>query len=193
MSSTKCPVCGLVNFAEAESCKRCNASIRPRKVGEQGSTVCPKCNSEDTQSFQMAYKTGTTSGVIGMGTYSDGGLGVTRGTVKSQSDLARSLKPPTNPAPNVVIVLCVLVSAAILFLAFLVITFIPFAVASSSVIWWTVGISFAAPLIAIGVSYMTWQSRRAELRAAEVAFRTAMHSWSHSWICLRCGGSWLIH
>src|SRR4051812_31312937 len=75
-------------------------------------TACPKCKSTDTQSFQMAYDSGTSSGVVRIASYSDPvGLTSTAGRVTSQTALAKKIAPPTKPSADAVMVVSMLIGA----------------------------------------------------------------------------------
>ena len=45
MSTIKCPKCGLINFAEAESCKRCGAELATVQIAADNPklTQCSDC------------------------------------------------------------------------------------------------------------------------------------------------------
>jgi hypothetical protein len=188
MEPKKCPECHLVNFPDAKSCKRCKADMRPRRSGEPRSTACPKCRSSDTQSFRMAYQTGTSKGSVRMGTYSeDGGFGLAGGNVSTQTMLAGNVQPPVDSSRTVLVAAVAFCSLAVFIIAVLLLNLF----APSSYLG-LVGFLLICPTASFGAGFLAWRSGIPKVLAAETELRKAMHKWSHSWICLRCGKDWVI-
>ena len=176
MKSKKCLACGLVNFASEELCKKCGSDLRNQKL----STACPSCTSDNTQSFQMAYQSGTTSGTL-IGISERGGIGVAGG--KSQSVLAKSLKPPTADGS---------LGEGIAYIFIMVVAFNVIGVALMVLIDPVLGIFISIALtIAVGI-FGVIKGRRSK-GENERNFKLAMDRWRRSWICLKCGGTWLVH
>jgi hypothetical protein len=192
MSSIQCPQCDLVNFADATACKRCKAELR--KQGDPRSTACPKCRSGDTQSFPMAYKTGTSTGRVQMGTYSDGGgFGMAGGTVTNQSILAKAMRPPANGASTregIMLVLCIIFALGV---AAVGMVFSQSLIGGTSPIVGIAAALFLAVCTAFGLGGLLYKVEGPKIASLKRQFELATHKWSHSWICLRCGKSWVIN
>src|SRR4051794_25703211 len=80
-------------------------------------TNCPKCESEQTQSFEMANKAGTSSGrVVGVGMNMEGDVGVARGFSTQRTEIAKLTAPPpdvTTGETLVLIILCIVITAGV--------------------------------------------------------------------------------
>lgn len=193
-TSVKCPQCDLVNFADAKTCKRCEAEIRPLKRGEMRSTSCPKCKSEDTQSFQMAYQTGTSKGRINAGTYSEGGgFGMAGGAVSTQTMLAGKLKPPANAETFMwgIVAVVVIVVMFLVTLGGTLVTEMVFTGTSPLIAFLcSAGLGILA---GVGVLFVLSKTEGPKIEKIRNEYEKAMHKWSHSWICLRCGKEWMIN
>jgi hypothetical protein len=137
----------------------------------------------------MAYKTGTTNGRVRMGTYSDGdGFGIAGGNVSTQTVLANNLKPPVDNAELALILVIAVCSIGVFILSILI-----FNIIGASSFLGLLGFAVISPALAVCAGIMVWKSRKPRLLAAKREFQKAMHKWSHSWICLRCGKSWVIN
>jgi hypothetical protein len=181
MSSIKCFSCGLVNFASDEVCKKCGSDLKAQKSGKQKlSTACPRCDSENTQSFQMAYQTGT-SKLLMIGISEGGGLGLGGG--KNQSALAKSVKPPEPPSS---------VGESIALIILLVVGFNILGAALMLLIDPFIGI-FVAVALTIAVAIFGAIKSRSGKDKGQRQFHLATDRWRRSWICLKCGGTWLVH
>lgn len=127
----------------------------------------------------MAYQTGTTTGAL-VGISEGGGVGVAGG--RSQSMLAKNLKPPTETSVGDSVAMIILLLVVFnLVGAVLMILLDPF-----------IGI-FVAIALTIGVAIFGFLKSNSGKDQRKQEFQRAMHQWAHSWICLRCGKSWLIN
>jgi ribosomal protein L40E len=185
MSSIKCLSCGLVNFVTDETCKKCGSDLKSQKRGKtQMSTSCRRCGSEHTQSFQMAYKTGTSHGVVAIvGSGGEGDLGLAGGISKTQSVLADNLKPPAPPDGA-------LKSAALIFL--LVVLFNMVTIGLTFLVSWFVALPVGAA-VTIAVAVFGMSKAKNSKGEEQREFESAMKRWTRSWVCLKCGGTWLAH
>jgi predicted nucleic-acid-binding Zn-ribbon protein len=175
MSSKKCLSCGLVNFASDEICKKCGSDLMNQKL----STACPKCASDNTQSFEMAYQTGTSSAAM-IGISQPGGIAA--GAGKSSSALAKNVKPPEKES----------VGESIGIIVAMIIVFNFLGVALMVLVDPFVGI-FAAIILTIGGGiFGVIKSGKGKAEKDRV-FQVAMKRWRQSWICLKCGGTWMVH
>jgi hypothetical protein len=186
MQSVKCASCGLTNFVSDTICKRCKNPLSApvsAKSSNRISTVCPKCDSDSTQSFKMAYETGTSHGRVRMaGITESGEIGLAGGGVSSQSVLARSVRPPAKIDGTFFAIVGVVLVVAVFFL--------------SAYIALVLGLGFWSILVglvgAAGAGLIVNQSAGQTIKKADAEYENAIFRWTRSWICLRCGNSWLI-
>ncbi len=140
-------------------------------------TKCSKCDSNNTQSFEMAWQTGTSGGTIKAGTIGGGtaGFGVasTSGKTSSQSLLAEQLAPPTPPTTNALAVFGLPVAGFIVGLLQ-----IPILGTAPVVL---------LPLVGFVGGIVISQS---QIKKAMPAFEKLYARWQRSWICLKCGHAW---
>jgi len=146
-------------------------------------SLCPKCSSGDTQSFQMAYNAGTTSGNIKMGTFSHGdGFGVAGGKLNSQTLLARTVNPPSPPSTGAEIALMIVTSVILGGVSFFLFN-IFFSSGIATLVSWavTIGIGFA----------LYFKYFKGQIASKKKMHSSAHFRWLQSWLCLRCGNSWI--
>lgn len=210
MTSLKCPNCSLVNFATVEICKRCGNHLTvskptsPQNVRQkQISTSCPDCASSDTQSFQMAYQTGTSSGNLSVATYNPHtGFGVGGGKTSNQTILANQVRPPVAPSNSGcanVLAFCLLF-LMVFSISWTLPVIIVGKIASvsapnaSGMITGAAAILFIVPAVVVAIyAYSYLQKGSAENEKRYLAdYQNEIARWSKSWICLRCGCVWLI-
>jgi len=184
MNSQRCSSCGFINFSNAEVCKRCNQNLHSSsqtKNFKKLSTVCPKCNSNHTQSFQMAYQTGTSvNGVQVTSFNSETGVSVSGGNASNQTLLASNVQPPIEP------------NQSIEFLAFFVLLLVFSLVALVIAIQISILIGvFSGCFTVLGlVGFYIWRSK--EMNRKTEQYQLALNKWLKSWVCLRCGASWKV-
>lgn len=190
MKSQKCLTCEFVNFANAEICKRCkrnlHSSAQPKNFRKL-STTCPSCNSSDTQSFEMAYKTGTSFGKVQTTSYNhELGLSVGSANTSHQTVLASNINPPTKPQENeIYFVILALVGSPWLIAMFIT------ANNNDDKIYGFLFGGFCNFLTAIYIlfSYKRWSK---EINKKRVEYKSTLANWLRSWVCLRCGANWKI-
>ena len=156
-------------------------ATKKRRLRDPSSTVCPKCESVETSSFEMAYVQGTSTGTIVAGSYTPGFGGTfTQGKTKSQTALATRTRPPVKPSISFGELLAALVLSSIL--AGVTAAFIP---GLSSVFRFILffGISIGGVVLAY-----IYQNRVLKKKLEQ--YNKAMSAWQRSWICLRCGHIW---
>jgi len=126
----------------------------------------------------MAYETGTSSGVL-VGVNQAGGLGLAGG--KSSSGLAKKVKPPAKESVGESIAIIILLVVAFNFLGgVLMLFFNPF-----------IGLGVAVGLTIVVAVFFAIKGRKNKDNQQR-RFDFAMLRWRQSWICLRCGHSFLI-
>jgi hypothetical protein len=196
MQSLKCSQCNLVNFANSENCKRCGYTLEDsyQTQSEESfteefvediprqklATNCPRCDSNHTQSFQMAYQTGTSAGKLRIATYNaEIGIGVGSGNISNQTLLAGSLKPPI--APN---------SSASLAISLIVGIVSPFFLRPFLSEKWIILSSLLFISVPIFSGYLTFKLLTKDNAEKLKHFQSVLSCWSKSWICLKCGISW---
>lgn len=152
-------------------------------LGSQMSHNCPACHSESTQSFEMAYHSGTSQN-----NFSGSGYGFQAGNINisgtsySQSNLAGYTSPPKRPSPFLL--------AIILTFVIPVLSFTPLVLA-----YFTSKFKFGLYIIidialilagyvfcALFLSPPAWAKYKEQLRG-----------WKRSWICLRCGNTFYLN
>jgi uncharacterized membrane protein len=206
MSSVKCSQCGLINWASEEKCKRCSNLLNSPSVpnphvpiahrGESKpasiSAACPQCHSENTQSFEMVYSSGTSKGSITAFSFDvdTGAVMSTGGALSRQSDLAASVTPPSPPlmGANQIIVKGLLA-------CLIAVVLVP-------VTWWATNLflsrdlatfisaALAVILIIAGIGWGAYIESERHARNMENFRRGELAEWQRSWICLRCGHRW---
>jgi hypothetical protein len=191
MSSKKCPQCGLVNYSFEERCKRCGialasiapeTNISPRR--QKMSRDCPRCESAETRSFEMAYASSTATGSLVATSYNFNiGATLTGGSLTQQSALAAYVTPPRAPRKDASLV--VVCGFGALFVAAILCAI-------------TFGDAFPAfcflIVVAATVSATTavYKHQTREFQKAQSIYQEALAYWRRSWICLRCGHRWAL-
>lgn len=137
---------------------------------------CPKCNSNNTASFPMVYKSESRS--------ASGSVGVLPSHINSQSLLAAQLSPPAMPEPNAASGFLLLFVVALCFIFFTGISAAvnPSLTAGGAVVGLVVGVLAAVP-----VHRYFEKARKEKMKSWQKAFDV----WSASWVCLRCGERWI--
>jgi predicted nucleic-acid-binding Zn-ribbon protein len=146
-------------------------------------TKCSKCGSDNTQSFKMANKMGTTSGTLaGVGLSADGDIGVGGGVSSTRTALAELTAPPEHDhsaGRSVAIIFLLLVANSVIFVLLMLVMEPTPAVITGSV-------------LAIGVSVFTYYMLKQSNPKAEAVYKAAMMKWEHSWICMKCGHTFYV-
>lgn len=155
-----------------------NLSTKEKRARDPFATICQKCKSEDTKSFEMVYAEGTSSGTVTAGSYTIGdGVTLTKGKISSQTELALRVRPPEEPDFNIFLLFGIVLSSFI-------ITMIIVSYFDGS-LKLLLGIGITA-LSAVG-GYLL-ESRRLQLHKEE--YKKNFAAWRRSWICMRCGNTW---
>lgn len=159
-------------------------------------THCPQCQSDNTSSYRMLWMSGTASGnVSGTGITANGQIGVFGGSSSQQTYLAQSVAPPTAPplrgflfgclVPFIVcLVLTTMLSALMTMVRFgspaLAKVLAP--VLSNSLFFWLAILCIAGSLVL----------RNVYLQMRKQKLAPALQTWERSWLCLKCGVSWVV-
>ena len=139
-------------------------------------TTCFKCQSDNTQSFEMVYNAGTSFGNINVNSYSsDEGFGFSGGSVSHQTVLASQLAPPEKPEWT--IAQLIVIPALLLFGCF--------------ALWNFLGL-IVAVVIGGGISFLFLYLIEREVKKKTPIYETAYARWKRAWICLRCGATWQL-
>ena len=136
--------------------------------------ACPYCQSENTQSLEMAYMTGTsrsTGYMVGGGVTGDGfgvGAGATGGL--SQTDLAAKVAPPEEASILGPFLGCVMVGLFLWFMEFILVD------------WEWLGrvFAFLGVMAGFGAGYWAYEYNKYTLPEAK-------REYNRSYICYRCG------
>lgn len=153
---------------------------------------CPQCNSVETRSFEMAYTANTSSGTFAAGGFTLGaGATLAAGKIKQQSGLAARVQPPSPPRlaqffhvwlySLAIILVVVAISgwAATLFDPLL----------STPLAGFVIGV----PTVIAVLIFPLMLHRRAKTNNQKLGeiYEHALERWKSSWICLRCGYTWI--
>ena len=202
MSSVKCNQCGLINWATEEKCKRCGNPIGdatpPLNSTDRGAgkpallASCPRYHSENTQSFEMVYSSGTSKGSVAALSFDvdSGSVISTGGAVSRQSNLAASVAPPLPPpmGANQIIVKGLIACLTALVVGLMA--------------WWAtgyflsadvatfIGVGLAIVIVIAGIAWGGYIESVRHTKNMEEFKRVKLADWRRSWICLRCGHRW---
>ena len=158
-----------------------SSPAKEKRARNPASTTCPKCDSEDTRSFEMVYTEGTTTGTFAAGSYTFGvGATLTKGQTSNQSMLASRTRPPIEPSMSLGLVVVAFILSFII--AIILFSFLP---------EFSGGLKFLLFLgVVAGLTALVYflERRRQQPRVEQYAKDIAV--WKRSWICLRCGHAW---
>jgi hypothetical protein len=146
-------------------------------------TTCNKCAATNTQRVAMAYSSGTSNAKLTGLTFSEGdSFGVVSGKSTSQTLLARQLRPPTGPSYifNTAVAAFGAIGAGVLM-------FLSFAICFGNVGYSFLAAFFGAIMVA-GVAF--WQLDK-NFKSQEAKYKRELWRWQNSWVCLRCGNTWM--
>jgi phage FluMu protein Com len=214
MQSLKCPHCNLVNFTTDESCKRCKKTLtvfhQRQSINQLGnksrqhfsqqklSTVCPRCSSNDTQSFQMAYQIGTSIGTGNVATYNEElGVSVSSVSTSNQTILASQVKPPIEPNFTGALI-TVLLFVGVVFLGGSYIAGIgvpyccSFFLSEMSLILLQLFVVILTFVISALILIFFFKSDSKTSKQIKDEYEININNWLKSWICLRCGTDWTL-
>lgn len=217
MNSQRCSNCGFTNFADADNCKKCKQNLQSSSQAKnlRGlSTVCPKCSSNDTQSFQMAYQTGTSMGRVQNTSYNyELGVSVSYANASNQTILANQLKPPIAPSDINNVISNSSIKIYYAFAAFLIGGFFFLIIGGTFNRFFpsedpiTGNISYSRTLAGLAIFILAmvgssilafWAFRKVpykqsdEYKQAQRNYQKQIEHWTRSWICLRCGADWKV-
>ncbi len=138
-------------------------------------TTCPRCNSDNTSSYQMIYSGGTATGSFKALSYglNSGAIG-TGGKTKSQTLLAQQTTPPPIPTIEVSQILFAVLAGILVFIVFS---------SATGVGLIGLGLGVAIAIIIIGLFMQRLQPQTLE-------WQKRIMIWQESWMCLKCGHSW---
>jgi hypothetical protein len=179
-SSISCPVCQNLCSSMAVSCPKCghpfiNDTVVKSDYSNVNSFTCPKCGSDQTSTFEMAYSQGASSGRVSAGTVTaEGNLAFTGGKVNTQSVLAKQIAPPSKPIMKLSVFFGLFVAAGLVSYVAAII----FALANLFFITFLV--------VMLGGYYTYYQHIQREIPK----YFIEMRSWSKGKICFRCGNKW---
>lgn len=159
-------------------------------------TNCPHCQSDHTSSYRMLWMSGTASGsVSGTGITANGQIGLIGGTSSQQTFLAQSVAPPTPPPLRGFLFGCLLP-----FIVCLVLTTMLSALMTMVRLGSPVLAKGLAPLLS-NVSFF-WLAilciagslvlRNVYLQMKKQKLAPVLQTWERSWLCLKCGVSWVV-
>lgn len=139
---------------------------------------CPKCKSSEAKKVSLVYESGTFTGtVVGLGANLDGDFGIAGGITQKGSLLASRLAPPTPPNRRG--------ERAFVTLA---------AIVTGACIWVGVGKHFIEVVILAPCAIVAWiVGLRARLshRKRVADYLRLTQAWDRSWVCLKCGHTWV--
>jgi len=132
----------------------------------------------------MIYQSGTSVGsVSGIGIDGDGGFGLASGRGVSHTLLARKAAPPSSPIFYLVLGFIFIVGGF----------FATFTGASYTVLYFSV--TLWAPLIgfclAVAVGVLAFKVIYDGYKKHQAEYEIQADRWENSWMCLRCGYSWM--
>ena len=146
-------------------------------------TTCSKCSSPDTQRVAMAYSSGTSCGHVSAVTYSGGdNFGVVGGNTTVQTLLAQQLRPPEEP-PFVVFLLTAVVGSIVA----AVVIFFAVALTTGTDMYGYLASGVGG---AVTFGFGLWRLDKSYNKIA-AQYKKDTWRWNNSWICLRCGNTWL--
>ena len=140
---------------------------------------CPKCNSDNTQRCEMAWRAGTsTSSFRGLGLDLGGDVGAFGGVKQTSTLLASNVGPPSKERENALVVwLLILTIFGVLFgIVYINIDDIP-----NHLPGW-----IAIIVCAVGVGWASWWLYRDAKRRCE-RHHAMIQRWLRKWVCMRCG------
>jgi hypothetical protein len=142
---------------------------------------CPQCRSEQIQSFQMAYRAGTSqSSFYGSGHSFEAGSVSVSGTSHNQTYLAGLTSPPSRPRPFLLAIIATFVIPFFSVMPLLMAYFIsPFKFG----IILLIDFGLVATVYVLCGIFAPVQWKKHRQRYAE---------WERAWICLRCGHTFYI-
>lgn len=154
---------------------------KEKRTRNPASTDCPKCNSNDTRSFEMVNSEGTSTGTFAAGSYTlGGGATLTKGQTSNQSVLAAKTQPPEKPSMQFGALLAVFFGTFIVSMIAL-----SFNEAFSGLV--------KLLLVLIATAALTtgaYMFERKRLQPLEAEYEKSFAAWKRNWICMRCGNAW---
>ncbi len=130
---------------------------------------CPACASQSTRKFNIVYEEGTTKGT------SEGSSGHSTEHF-SQTPLAKRCSPPDEPSPGFLLGI----------VGFAISVWFAFKLGAVFGSFWLGAITFFIAFV--GLTFF-WS--RILARKAFVKYHTAYEQWQKSWICTKCGHSFV--
>lgn len=150
---------------------------------------CPRCGSDNTVTFQMAYGPGASAGTFSAISYARRlGLITTGGRSSQMTALAARAAPPRRPPWGcwwmfALYVICGVGTPYLILKVnggFPAGTFTDAQLVNASNL---LSVSAYAAILLAGVSVYLWRRRN---------YGRALRQWECSWLCLRCGHAWLM-
>ncbi len=159
-----------------------NNSSSSRIVQNPLNKQCSNCNSDNTQSFQMVYAQGTSSGNFSGLSYNGDNVGMVGGKSTNQSVLASKIAPPNKPYFRLITI--VFLSIFFFILTSIILKFVIDSLLTRSLIAVISTILFAA---------LTTKYESIKLAKEQNIYTRELSEWQKSWLCLRCGSMWRIN
>lgn len=141
------------------------------------SAECPKCNSNETNSFEMVYQTGTSSGVgVGVGVGAGGKVMLGVGASTNKTLLAKKVAPPAKPTKTPFWIIG--------YFVFSLLSSLPIVFLWNSLGFWSFAIGF---LLGGGgfVAILLLGDRVITKETSE--YESNFRKWKLNWMCLKCG------
>jgi hypothetical protein len=153
---------------------------------------CPQCDSAETRTLEMAYAANTSSGTLTAKSYTFGvGATLTAGQIKQQSGLASRIQLPSPPfltswGTTLIVSLMPVILVAII-AGQIATLFDPLLMTPTS------GVIIIVPslMTAILLSPRIFKMMRVKNEKKKEAYAHNIERWRKTWICLRCGHTWI--
>jgi hypothetical protein len=124
----------------------------------------------------MAYEAGTSSGTLQFTTYDpDAGFSASGGKTSNQTFLAQKVQPPVRPEWTFGEVFAV-----------------PFLAAIAFIIAASLNNAVLGIFLGLTVGSLMWYVINRRVSQKKPIYEKELSKWARSWICLRCGMTWLM-
>lgn len=151
---------------------------------------CPRCHSENAQSFQMIYQSGTSTGTYSGVSYGHNvGVIGTGGSSRSQNLLARQLAPPRMRGIGSGAIISAGFGAGLTGLFLLIVSIF---IGSYGLPTLAIITLFVAAVAAISVCILILMYFSKITNKQNELIKIEIEKWQHSWMCLKCGNTWYV-
>lgn len=188
----RCLKCTNLADGNSSYCFPCNLLMREQSIlnSETGvnSLACPACQSQNTQSFEMAYNQGVSSGTIVGNSYNlHYGFSLLGAKTKNRNMLSYKVQPPL-PGKTFQSFYAVLLLLGLMILpAFVVIMMERL---GNNEALTPIFIACLVLAIFVGIVYVRDVKKARNIKAH---YQEDYELWQCSYICLRCGHCWMRH